>query len=161
MPKTLTRTLTMNQTNKKSILPIILFIILGSIIIFTLISCNQIKHQMNISADDYYRITPPPPSSSCSGYKPVAYSTTTRPITIPTFGQYPYEAKLKHVTGDVIVQICVNQDGIPTFAVAIAGPRELREAAINSAMKYRFSPYLINGNRINVTFYMRFIYRLR
>ncbi|MGE0103765.1 MAG: energy transducer TonB [Blastocatellales bacterium] len=51
---------------------------------------------------------------------------------------YPSIAAAKKVEGEVLVKIEINNDGKVTKAVTISGPKDLREAALQAAYKWRF-----------------------
>jgi TonB family protein len=64
---------------------------------------------------------------------------------------YPADAKAAGVKGKVSVRVSINADGRVTKAVVIRGPKQLREAAKNAAMKATFEPKIVNGKAVKAT----------
>lgn len=58
---------------------------------------------------------------------------------------YPAEAKKNHVTGQVQVNVLVDESGKVISAEAVFGPESLRAAAVEAAKRARFTPLVING----------------
>jgi len=56
--------------------------------------------------------------------------------------EYPPEARAKHVTGTVTVEVLVDERGHVESARAVAGPQQLREAAVKAAYLTTFPPTL-------------------
>jgi periplasmic protein TonB len=63
---------------------------------------------------------------------------------------YPWIAQLFEVSGDVRVDVVIDESGNVTAANAISGPRLLRAAAVEAARKARFSPTLLSGRAVKV-----------
>jgi TonB family protein len=63
---------------------------------------------------------------------------------------YPEDAKQQRVTGTVVVQVDVNEQGRVMTAKAVAGPSMLRGAAEEAARKARFEPVKIQGEPVKV-----------
>ena len=54
---------------------------------------------------------------------------------------YPYLAQQARITGQVVVEVIVNEEGRVTESTAISGHSLLREAAVNAARSWRFQPF--------------------
>lgn len=54
--------------------------------------------------------------------------------------EYPREAREKGIRGTVVVQITVGKDGAVKEAKVVRGPRELQQAALDAAIRWRFAP---------------------
>ena len=82
-------------------------------------------------------------------------------VNQPSPPPYPSDAKNLGIQGDVLIEIWINENGVPTNAFALAGPSELRETAVLYAKQWKFS--LINPNPIKTTFRFRMVmpFRLR
>jgi TonB family protein len=65
--------------------------------------------------------------------------------------KYPAEAKANHESGEVQVQVLVDETGKVVSAVAIFGPESLRKAAIAAAMLARFKPTIVDGAAVKVS----------
>lgn len=72
--------------------------------------------------------------------------------------EYPPAAKNAHVEGVVTLQCTIGKDGAIRTLKAVAGPEILQGAAIQAVQQWRYRPYLVNGQpvevqtTINVTF---------
>ena len=63
----------------------------------------------------------------------------------PPAPNYPAEAKALGIQGMVVAMIIVGPDGTPIRVEINSGPNELRAAAVEYAMRWRFLPALLNG----------------
>jgi TonB family protein len=74
---------------------------------------------------------------------------------------YPPEARMNHVQGEVLLQATIGTDGLIHDLKVIEGHPVLVEAAKGAVEQWRYKPYLLNGNpvevetTIKVTFHMR------
>ncbi|HEX8845183.1 MAG TPA: TonB family protein [Pyrinomonadaceae bacterium] len=64
---------------------------------------------------------------------------------------YPEEAKQRHVTGTVKVEVTIDEEGKVIAAEAIEGPKELRAAAVEAAKKARFPQTRLHGQFIKIS----------
>jgi TonB family protein len=64
---------------------------------------------------------------------------------------YPAEAKAAGVSGTVVVQVIVGEDGSVVEAEAVRGPELLRDAAVEAAREARFSPTRLSGQPVRVS----------
>ncbi len=55
--------------------------------------------------------------------------------------RYPEAAKEAGVTGEVVVEVVVDEQGMVTAAKAISGPILLRQPAVRAARSWRFQPF--------------------
>ncbi|MGI8990940.1 MAG: M56 family metallopeptidase [Bryobacteraceae bacterium] len=68
----------------------------------------------------------------------------TRPL-------YPQAAKLRRVSGTVIIRANIRKDGTPEKLTILASPGDdLSNAALEAVSKWRYSPTLLNGEPIDV-----------
>jgi protein TonB len=74
---------------------------------------------------------------------------------------YPPLAKIAKIQGTVVVEITIGPDGVPTQANAKEGPPQLRPAAENYAMQWRFFPAELNGVPQYARFKLTMPFRLR
>ena len=63
---------------------------------------------------------------------------------------YPREAKKKHIKGDVILRVLVDKQGQVVDVAVIKGDPMFTEAAMDAVKQWRFKPYLLNGEPIEV-----------
>jgi TonB family protein len=64
---------------------------------------------------------------------------------------YPEAAKRMRMSGVVEVDVVLDESGRVISAVAKSGPPSLRDAAINAALKARFSPTKLSGQPVKVS----------
>jgi TonB family protein len=101
-----------------------------------------------------YEVPPPPttgtpnPSArrdSSSTAAPINPSTTRVELQSEAIKRekppYPYLAQKAGVTGQVVVEVVVNEEGRVTESRAVSGPLLLREAAVNAARSWKFRPF--------------------
>jgi TonB family protein len=63
---------------------------------------------------------------------------------------YPEAARLAKVQGVVVLDAIIGADGTVVDLRAISGPDELTSAALDAVKWWRFQPYLINGQAVQV-----------
>jgi TonB family protein len=63
---------------------------------------------------------------------------------------YPAEAKAKHVQGVVILHAIISKTGDIENLEVISGPELLRQSAIDAVGRWRYKPYLLNGEPTEV-----------
>jgi len=79
----------------------------------------------------------------------------------PDPGPYPPIAVAGGIQGDVLVEIWIDEKGNPTKAVALWGTNELREKAVEYALRWKFRPFNIEARPSPVRFRMPMPFRLR
>jgi TonB family protein len=89
---------------------------------------------------------PPPASTQTSGKVVVAAEATSRAQP-----SYPRAASLAGVSGSVAIQVSINERGSVIDARAVSGPPLLRDAAVNAARRWRFTPSTIGGVPVKAT----------
>ena len=63
---------------------------------------------------------------------------------------YPPMARSAHVNGEVIVRMTIGQDGNVKNAVAEKGPPMLRGAVLDAVKQWKYKPYILNGEPVEV-----------
>jgi TonB family protein len=74
---------------------------------------------------------------------------------------YPPEAKKQRIQGTVVVELVVDDLGIPVRAHAVKGPQALRSTAVAYALGWRFEPVLSEGKPTSARFQLTMPFRLR
>jgi len=64
---------------------------------------------------------------------------------------YPWLARLLEISGDVQVDVVIDEMGAVTEAKALTGPRLLKRPAVEAARKARFTPTLLSGQPVKVS----------
>jgi periplasmic protein TonB len=63
---------------------------------------------------------------------------------------YPQMAKIAHVQGDVVLQATISKGGIIENLRAVSGHPILIQAAMDAVRQWRYKPYLLNGEPVEV-----------
>src|SRR5215831_4432862 len=63
---------------------------------------------------------------------------------------YPPLAKAAHVTGAVVVEMTIDESGKVISANAVSGHPLLKDAAVEAALQWKFSPTVLSGVPIKV-----------
>ena len=79
----------------------------------------------------------------------------------PEPGSYPTAAKAGGVQGDILLEIWIDAEGNPTKVVALWGPNELREKAVEYGLRWKFKPFNLEGKPSPVRFRMPVPFSLR
>jgi TonB family protein len=74
--------------------------------------------------------------------------------------KYPEAAKKKKIQGTVVLDALVGKDGSVKSVKALSGPKELRDSAIDAVRQWKYKPYLLNGEPVEVTTKINVIYSL-
>lgn len=64
--------------------------------------------------------------------------------------KYPSEARSKHVEGSVVMRILVARDGKVSEVNLISGDDGLAPAAMDAVKQWKYKPYLLNGEPVEV-----------
>ena len=63
---------------------------------------------------------------------------------------YPIQAKRNHVTGTVLIQAVIRKDGLLGDLTVVSGPGELAQSAMDAVSLWRYRPYSLNGEPVEV-----------
>jgi TonB family protein len=63
---------------------------------------------------------------------------------------YPEEARIKGITGTVIVYVVIARDGSATRVAVMRGDPLFRDAAVDAVKQWKYRPYVLNGEPIPV-----------
>ena len=93
----------------------------------------------------------PPPPAPNPMLKPVSGGVLNgTAVSLPAPG-YPETAKRLRMSGLVTVEVVVDETGKVISAVATSGPMPLKEAAVQAALRARFSPTKLSGQPVKVS----------
>jgi TonB family protein len=73
---------------------------------------------------------------------------------------YPIEAKKAGVSGTVVVSAIIGTDGLVKDLRIVSGPDLLRQAAFDAVKAWRYRPYLLNGQPVEVRTQINVIFTL-
>jgi TonB family protein len=79
----------------------------------------------------------------------------------PPAPAYPADAKAARIQGTVVVELVVDEQGVPVSARALEGPPQLAPTAVAYAREWRFEPALVNGKAVQARFKLTMPFRLR
>lgn len=71
-------------------------------------------------------------------------------LLLRTIPQYPAIARAAHIQGTVVLQSTISKTGSIEHLRVISGPPMLRQAAIDAVQTWRYKPYLLNGDPVEV-----------
>ena len=114
---------------------------------------------------DQLAATPPPPPP------PAAATETPRRVSISAgvaAGMiihketpiYPVDAKSAHVQGTVVLGAIIGTDGTVKDLHVVQGPDLLQQAALDAVKQWRYRPYLLNGDPVEVRTTINIIFTL-
>jgi periplasmic protein TonB len=77
-----------------------------------------------------------------------------------TVPQYPEIAKAAGIRGIVVLQATISTDGSIENLRVISGPPMLQQAAMDAVRSWRYRPYLLNGEPVEVETTIRVVFNL-
>ncbi|PYV84252.1 MAG: hypothetical protein DMG93_05555 [Acidobacteria bacterium] len=63
---------------------------------------------------------------------------------------FPQEAKRARIHGPVVLTVIVRKDGTVLVVHLLSGPKELAQAAVDAVRQWRYKPFVINGEPIEM-----------
>lgn len=87
--------------------------------------------------------------------------TRIKVVHRPKAPAYPAEAKMAGIQGTVVVEIIIDQTGVPTQTRVIEGPEALRETAVAYAKTWRFAPAMVDHKAVTARFKLVMPFRLK
>lgn len=73
---------------------------------------------------------------------------------------YPESARAQEIEGSVIMDVVISQTGTVKYVRVIDGDRHLRAAAQDAVLRWRYKPYLLNGEAVEVATTVKLDFRL-
>jgi periplasmic protein TonB len=77
-----------------------------------------------------------------------------------TLPQYPAIPRAAHIQGVVVLQATISKAGLIENLRVISGPPMLRQAAIDAVQTWRYKPYLLNGDPVEVETTINVVFNL-
>jgi TonB family protein len=90
------------------------------------------------------------PSTELAGAVRVDPIAMESRLTMSRVPAYPETAKAGGIQGQVVMQAIVSKDGTVKYMHVIQGDSRLRSAAMEAVSKWRYRPYRLNGQPVNV-----------
>jgi len=73
---------------------------------------------------------------------------------------YPPDAKVKRVQGSVVLDAIIGKDGTVDNLKVVSGPPVLQQASLDAVRQWRYEPFLLNGEPIEVETTITVVFRL-
>ena len=73
---------------------------------------------------------------------------------------YPIDAKKAGVSGTVVLRAVIGTAGIVKDLQVVSGPDLLQQAAVDAVKQWRYRPYLLNGDPVEVRTTINIIFSL-
>jgi protein TonB len=77
-----------------------------------------------------------------------------------TFPQYPAIARAARIQGTVVLQATISRSGTIENLRVISGPPMLQQAAMDAVRSWRYKPYLLNGEPVEVETTINVVFNL-
>lgn len=117
------------------------------------VGAQLVASDANTTASPSVRVDSEPPAAPAPRpiLKPVSGGVLNgTAINLPS-PSYPDTARRLRMTGVVVVQVVVDETGKVIAAEAVSGPSLLKDAAVQAALKARFSPTKLSGQPVKVS----------
>ena len=77
-----------------------------------------------------------------------------------TLPQYPAIPRAAHIEGTVVLQATISKSGSIENLRVISGPTMLQQAAMDAVRSWRYKPYLLNGEPVEVETTINVVFNL-
>jgi protein TonB len=77
-----------------------------------------------------------------------------------TLPQYPAIARAARIQGIVVLQATISRSGTIENLRVISGPTMLQQAAMDAVRSWRYKPYLLNGEPVEVETTINVVFNL-
>jgi periplasmic protein TonB len=91
---------------------------------------------------------------------PVSRGVMAGNLLSRTLPQYPAIARTAHIQGVVVLQAAISRTGLIENLRVVSGPPMLRQAAIDAVQTWRYKPYLLNGDPVEVETTINVVFNL-
>jgi TonB family protein len=98
-----------------------------------------------------------PPSKN---HAPISVKSTSMTLVNKAVPVYPVEAKKARVTGTVVLDAVIGKDGSVENLRVVKGPSMLQQSALDAVRQWRYQPYLLNGDPVEVKTSINIMYSL-
>ncbi|HEX3570589.1 MAG TPA: TonB family protein [Acidobacteriaceae bacterium] len=101
---------------------------------------------------------PPPPPPQQPGVAPpapngpirVSSSIAQNQVLKQVQPMYPPDARAAGIQGTVMLKAVISKDGSVGKLTVVSGPKELMQSAIEAVSQWKYKPYLLNGQPVDV-----------
>jgi len=81
-------------------------------------------------------------------------------VLVKTTPQYPAIAKAARIQGTVVLQATISKAGTIENLRVVSGPAMLQQAALDAVRSWRYKPYLLNGDPVEVETQVNVVFSL-
>jgi protein TonB len=81
-------------------------------------------------------------------------------LLVKTMPQYPAIAKAARIQGTVVLQATISKTGTIENLHVVSGPPMLQQAAMDAVRSWRYKPYLLNGDPVEVETQVNVVFNL-
>jgi TonB family protein len=71
---------------------------------------------------------------------------------------YPEEAKKAKIEGTVLLDAIISKEGNVANLRIVSGPKELQQSALDALRQWKYKPYLLNGDPVEVETVIKIVY---
>lgn len=93
---------------------------------------------------------PPPPKPAAPSRIKIGGQVEAGAITNKVQPEYPAIAKVAHISGTVVLHAIIAKDGSIQELEYVSGPQMLMKSAMDAVKQWRYKPYLLNGDPVEV-----------
>lgn len=104
---------------------------------------------------------PAPPASQVPGRVSVAPGVVQGLLIFKVAPTYPPSAKENHIQGQVVLHAVIGKDGSLRELTALSGPEALIESSMEAVRQWRYKPYFLNGEPVDVETQITVNYQLK
>ena len=90
----------------------------------------------------------------------VSWGVMAGNLLVKTLPQYPAIPKAARIQGTVVLQATISKSGSIENLRAISGPPMLQQAAMDAVRSWRYKPYLLNGEPVEVETTINVVFHL-
>lgn len=135
----------------------LLAVVVAACAVFAIATCASVMalsmHVDTGSADTAHRASPEEPLNVPPGV--IAGNKVSGSIP-----KYPQAAKKARIQGTVELDAVIGKDGSIEHLEVVSGPEELQQSALDAVRDWKYKPYLLNGDPVEVKTTINVIYTL-
>lgn len=105
-------------------------------------------------------VADPSTQSTPSGPKTLNVKSESLTLEKKVTPVYPIQAKKDRVTGTVALAAIIGKDGAIENLRIVSGPSALQQSALDAVRQWRYQPFLLNGDPIQVKTTIKVMYTL-
>jgi TonB family protein len=64
--------------------------------------------------------------------------------------EYPVDARRAGIDGTVVMKVVIDKEGVPQEVTVVSGPLSLADEAVKTVKQWRYKPYILNGEPVEV-----------